>query len=68
VYGLLSKPPPPPPPPPPGLRLCSWLLHRFGVGYGSSCEVDLSDLLSQLDYSSNGPRFYDPYIMQVRKW
>jgi hypothetical protein len=27
--------------------------------------MDLASLLSQLDYTSNGPRFYDPYIMQV---
>jgi hypothetical protein len=38
---------------------------RFGVDYSSSCNVDLSTLLAQLDFSSNGPRFYDPYIMQV---
>lgn len=39
---------------------------RFGVDYSSSCSIDLVSLLSQLDYTSNGPRFYDPYIMQVR--
>lgn len=39
---------------------------RFGVDYSSSCSIDLALLLSQLDYTSNGPRFYDPYIMQVR--
>lgn len=39
---------------------------RFGVDYSSSCSIDLASLLSQLDYSSNGPKFYDPYIMQVR--
>jgi hypothetical protein len=36
------------------------------VDYSASCDVDLGALLSQLDYSSNGPRFYDPYIVQVR--
>jgi hypothetical protein len=36
------------------------------VDYSSSCSIDLASLLSQLDYSSNGPKFYDPYIMQVR--
>lgn len=41
------------------------LLHRFGVSYASSCNVDLSALLAQLDYSSNGPRFYDPYLQQA---
>jgi hypothetical protein len=36
------------------------------VDYSASCDVDLGDLLSQLDYSSNGHRFYDPYVVQVR--
>jgi hypothetical protein len=47
--------------------LSAWL-YRFGVDYSSSCSIDLASLLSQLDYSSNGPKFYDPYIMQVRCW
>lgn len=43
--------------------LCA--LCRFGVSYSSSCSIDLASLLAQLDYTSNGPRFYDPFIMQV---
>uniref|UniRef100_A0A383WB01 Meckelin n=1 Tax=Tetradesmus obliquus TaxID=3088 RepID=A0A383WB01_TETOB len=38
---------------------------RFGVNYASSCSIDLSGLLAQLDFSSNGPRFYDPYLLQA---
>lgn len=53
------------------LLLPAWLLlqqpHRsFGVNYASSCVVDLGALLAQLDYSSTGPRFYDPFLMTVR--
>jgi hypothetical protein len=46
-------------------HLASVACRRFGVDYSSSCSIDLASLLSQLDYTSNGPRFYDPYIMQV---
>jgi hypothetical protein len=45
--------------------LCCWCRRRFGVNYASSCSIDLSGLLAQLDFSSNGPRFYDPYLLQV---
>lgn len=46
---------------------CCPIIHtaRFGVDYRSACSIDLNALLSRLDYSSNGPRFYDAYIMQV---
>lgn len=45
---------------------CIGIRCRFGVNYASSCSIDLSGLLAQLDFSSNGPRFYDPYLLQVK--
>lgn len=44
---------------------CCVMLCRFGVNYASSCSIDLTSILAQTDYSSNGPRFYDPYLVQV---
>jgi hypothetical protein len=39
-------------------------MRRFGVGYSSACALDVGALLAQADSSSNGPRFYDPFLVQ----
>ena len=46
----------------------SLLLHvrapRFGNSYSASCYVGLAKQAGLADYSSSGPRLYDPYLVQ----
>jgi len=37
---------------------------RFGTSYSTSCSVGVGALMEAADYSSNGPRLYDPYLVQ----
>lgn len=39
--------------------------RSFGVDVAVSCTIDVSGVLAQLDVSSNGPRFYDPFLAQA---
>jgi hypothetical protein len=36
----------------------------FGTSYSVSCGVGVAGLLAGADYSSTGPRFYDPFLVQ----